>query len=212
MTTTVEKQIGDLLDPILAIFHDRLTATIAGHAASVYLRGAAEMTSWGRTKLRDLPKLFEGPPMQDAINYANKRAAQFITNMEDETKSRLQKVIGDAIKEKRGIRGLARDLRAEFDEGLARDLRAEFDDMTKVRSLVIARTETADSLEAAFMDRSQAMGVTGKEWIVHDPCKICQGNADEGVVPIDHIFSSGDERPPAHPNCRCALAPAMLPS
>jgi hypothetical protein len=75
---------------------------------------------------------------------------------------------------------------------------------------MIARTETADALEQAFMDRSKAMGVTGKEWITHDPCPICEENGAEGVVPIDHIFSSGDERPPAHPNCRCALAPVMI--
>jgi len=54
------------------------------------------------------------------------------------------------------------------------------------------------------------MGVTGKEWVATDPCPICEENEVEGVVPIDHIFSSGDARPPAHPNCRCALAPAML--
>jgi len=198
MPDGLEGEIDDILDPILWTFRDRLTATIAGHAASVYLRGAAEMTSWGRTKLRNLPKLFEGPPMQDAINYANQRAAQLVTKMDEETKDRLRKVIGDAIKEKRGI------------DGLARDIRAEFDNMTTFRSQMIARTETADSLEQAFMDRSKAMGVTGKEWVVSDPCEICQANADEGVVPIDHIFSSGDDAPPAHPNCRCALAPSML--
>jgi len=196
------KEIDDILDPILWTFRDRLRATLQGHSAMAYLRGSAEMVSWGRTKLRDLPILFEQAPMQQAINYANKRAAQLVTRMDEETKVRLAKVIGDAIEQKRGI------------PGLARDIRREFDDMTKFRSQLIARTETADSLESAFLDRSKAMGVTGKEVVTAPegdyPCEICQANADEGTVPIDHIFSSGHTRPPFHPNCVCCLAPVML--
>jgi len=74
---------------------------------------------------------------------------------------------------------------------------------------MIARTESADALEQAFMDRAGDMGINGKEWVTFDPCEICEANEAEGVVPLDHVFSSGDLRPPAHPNCRCALAPVM---
>jgi len=82
--------------------------------------------------------------------------------------------------------------------------------MSKVRAETIARTETCDALESAFMDRAKDMGVTGKEWIVTDPCPICQANGDAGAIPLNDVFPSGDMRPPAHPNCRCALAPVML--
>jgi hypothetical protein len=76
---------------------------------------------------------------------------------------------------------------------------------------MIARTETCDALEKAFMDRAEEMGIEGKEWVTGgEPCEICEENESEGVVPINHVFSSGHERPPAHPNCACALAPARL--
>ena len=196
------KEIDGILDPILATFRDRLSTTLQGHSAMAYLRGSAEMIQWGKTKLTDRPIFYEGPPVQQAINYANKHSAQLVTRMDEETKSRLAKVIGDAIEQKRGI------------PGLARDIRREFDDMTKFRSQLIARTETADALEEAFTERGKAMGVTGKEVITAPegdyPCEICQANADEGVVPIDHIFQSGHKRPPFHPNCICSLAPVML--
>ena len=196
------KEIDEILDPILWTFRDRLSTTLQGHSAMAYLRGSAEMIQWGRTKLTDRPIFYEGAPIQQAIDYANKHSAQLVTRMDEETKSRLAKVIGDAIENKRGI------------PGLARDIRREFDDMTKFRSQLIARTETADSLSEAFMDRSKAMGVTGKEVVTAPegdyPCEICQANADEGTVPIDHIFSSGHTRPPFHPACKCALAPVML--
>jgi len=192
---------GDIFDPILQAFQTQLTAILQGHAINVYLKGSAEVTSWGRT-MGGFPKLYEGPPMQEAINYANTRSAQMVTNMDKVTQDRLAQVVGDAIENKRGV------------DGLARDIRLAFDDMTTSRSQMIARTETADSLEAAFMDRSKAMGVTGKEVVTGDPCEICQAFEEEGVVPIDHEYvydgKSYGERPPFHPNCVCALAPVML--
>jgi SPP1 gp7 family putative phage head morphogenesis protein len=136
--------------------------------------------------------------MQDAINYAKTHTATLIKGLNEETTERMRVTIENAIREKRGI------------DGLARDIRKQFDDMSRVRSETIARTETADALEQSFMDRSKDMGVTGKEWVVTEPCEICQANGDAGVIPINDIFPSGDLRPPAHPRCRCALAPVML--
>lgn len=196
--TKPEKEAGDILDPILATFRARLQAMVGAHAVTAYLRGSAQMIEYGRTILTDRPVFFEGPPMQQAIAYANKHCAQLVTNMDIETKDRLAKVIGDAIQNKRGV------------DGLGRDIRAEFEDMSRARSQVIARTETCDALEQSFMDRSKAIGITGKEWITHDPCPICAANEAEGIVPLSHVFSSGHDRPPVHPNCVCALAPVML--
>lgn len=193
-----KKEIGELLDPILAAFRTRLQVTIMNHAVIAYLKGSAQMVQYGRTITTDKPIFFEGPPMQQAINYANKHSAQLVTKMDAETKDRLAKVIGDAIENKRGI------------PGLARDIRKEFDNMTKYRSELIARTESCDALEQAFMDRADDLGITGKEWVVVDPCPICEENEAAGVIRIDSEFPSGHLRPPAHPNCRCALAPAML--
>ena len=136
--------------------------------------------------------------MQQAMNYAQNRTATLIKGLNDETRDLMRQTIEKAVKEKRGI------------DGLARDLRKTFDDMTKVRSQVIARTETCDALENAFMDRAKDMGVSGKEWIVTDPCPICEDNGNAGAIALNDTFPSGDLRPPAHPNCRCALAPVML--
>jgi len=199
---TLAADLDNFLDPILAAFTDSLQARLNGFVVTAYLRGSAQMVSWGRTK-GGLPKLYEGPPMQEAIDYATKHCATLVTGLNEETKARLAEVIGNAIEEKRGIDGLARDLRAAFKSMTG-------DEMTPGRAQMIARTETCDALEQAFLDRADDMGITGKEWITYDPCEICADNEAEGIVPIDHVFSSGDDRPPAHPNCRCALAPVML--
>jgi len=195
---TLNVDIGDFLDPIPRTFSDSLQIRIQGHLATAYIRGSAQMVEWGRTKLTDRPVFYEGPPIQEAIDYASKHTATLIKGLNDETANRMRTVISNAIKEKRGI------------DGLARDIRKQFNDMSRVRSQTVARTETCDALENSFMDRAKDLGVTGKEWIVTDPCPICEANGNAGIIPINDLFPSGDLRPPAHPNCRCALAPVIL--
>ena len=196
---TLPADINGFIDPILSAFVNDLKYRMNGYLVTAYLRGSAQMVQWGRTKTTDMPIYYEGPPTEQAMNYANKHTATLVKGLNDETRDLMRNTIQKAIKDKRGI------------DGLARDLRRTFDNMSKVRSKVIARTETADALEQAFMDRSKDMGVNGKEvvWPGGD-CDICGDNAAEGAVPIDHVFSSGHTRPPFHPNCRCALAPVML--
>jgi SPP1 gp7 family putative phage head morphogenesis protein len=198
-----EKEAEEILDPILVTFRTRLQAALLNHAVTAYLRGSAQMVEYGRTLTTDRPIYFEGPPMQQAINYANKHTAQLVTKMDVETKDRLAHVIGKAIKDKRGV------------DGLARDIRREFQDMTKYRSQLISRTETADALSQGSYERMKGIGATGKQWITVGDDKVapeCLGNEAEGIVPLDHVFSGGVSRPPQHPNCRCTIAPAMLPS
>jgi hypothetical protein len=195
--SAVEREAEDILEPILRLFQRDLVYRLNGHVASIYLSGSAEMITWGKT-LGGIPIAYEGPPMLQAIDYASEHCAKLITQMDEETKRRLAQVISDGIKNKRGIPGLARDIKSEFAH------------MTRYRSEMIARTETCDALEQSFMDRAETMGVDGKEWVTFDPCEICEANEAEGIVPLDHVFSSGHVRPPAHPHCRCALAPARL--
>ena len=195
---SLSSDINDFLDPILRTFEANLRVRVQGHLVASYLRGSAEMLEWGRTVTTDMPIYYEGPPMRQALAYAQKRTAVLVKGLNNETRDQMRGVIENAIKQKRGI------------PGLSRDLRNQMDDMTKVRAKMIARTETCDALESAFMDRAKDLKVTGKEWVVTDPCPICEDNGNAGVIPIDKPFPSGDMRPPAHPNCRCALAPVML--
>jgi len=195
---TLPADINDFINPILRTFESQLTTRLNGYLVTAYLRGSAEMLEWGRTKTTDMPIYHEGPPMRQAMTYAQKRAALLVKGLNDETREQMRGVIEYAIKQKRGIPGLSRDLRKQFNT------------MSRVRAKVIARTETCDALESAFMDRAKDMKVTGKEWVVTDPCPICEENGNAGVIPIDKPFPSGDMRPPAHPNCRCALAPVMI--
>ncbi len=89
--------------------------------------------------------------------------------------------------------------------------------LMRARSLTIARTETMAAMNAgALQGYKQARGAglleddAGKEWMVTPDdalCAICAPMAEE-AVPLDETFSNGLEGPPAHPQWRCALAPA----
>ena len=47
-------------------------------------------------------------------------------------------------------------------------------------------------------------GATEKSW-VGGTCEACQENADAGWIDMDDTFPSGDDEPPAHPNCDCDI-------
>ena len=147
--------------------------------------------------------IYEGPPMVEAIKHAQTKGAQMAAKYEltPDSANRLAQIVSDGIKNKRGIGGLASDIRKEFP------------DMTTEQARSIAQNETAEALSQASLDNMKDMGVDGKEWVTAGDdrvCKICRGNEAEGVIPVNQAFSSGHMGPPGCENCRCALAPAIL--
>jgi hypothetical protein len=77
----------------------------------------------------------------------------------------------------------------------------------------IARTELMTASNAGRVDGFDAAVADGvdspdsrKEWITGgDPCPDCDP-LDGEIVGWDEQFSSGDDAPPIHPNCRCVIA------
>ncbi len=197
---SVGTETKGILDPLLATFSSTLTTDMEGELAEIYLSGQAEMITWGKTK-GGIPIAYEGPPISDAISWAEKHGARLVTQMDEETKRRLAHTISTGIENKRGV------------PGLARDIKKTFGDMTRYRSQLIARTETAFALSDASLNTMDDMGIEGKEWVTAGDDRVseeCQMNEAEGVIPITQIFSGGTMAPPQHPDCRCSLAPARI--
>ena len=191
------------LNTVLGTFSNELQLVIAGYLAKAYIQGSIEMIQWGKTKTTGRPIFFEGPPMQQAIEWANTNGAAMVTRINDETKAQLSQIISDGIANKRGV------------DGIARDIRAAIADMSTTRSKLIAQTETGNALGQSVIDRSLDMGVNGKEWILGSGgkagnCQLCKKNANAGVIPIDQEFPSGVMTTLQHPGCTCAVVPAMI--
>ncbi len=196
----LNKDIEDALDPLLATFSEPLELEISGQIAETYISGQAEMITWGKTK-GGVPIAYEGPPISQAIDWAEKHGATLVKGLDDVTRERLARTISQGIANKRGI------------PGLSRDIRNTFADMSKYRSELIARTETANALSTASLDSMADMGIDGKEWVTAGDANVsedCEANEAEGVIPVNQAFSGGVMAPPQHPDCRCSVSPARL--
>ena len=77
-------------------------------------------------------------------------------------------------------------------------------------ALTIAQTEMSSAVSVASRELYEESGAELVEWIVADPCDLCQENADVSPIRIDDTFPSGDTEPPAHPNCVCDIAPYVV--
>ena len=83
-----------------------------------------------------------------------------------------------------------------------------FADFSDVRAGMIAQTEVNDAYNRGRVQQAQDLGFDEKAW---DPdgeaCEeTCQPNVDQGYIGMDEDFESGDDAPPAHPNCDCSIS------
>jgi hypothetical protein len=189
-----------ILGPELEVVRANLLKFLNGHLTNIYVSGSMETIAWGKTK-GGVPIAYEGPPISEAISWAEKHGAELVAQMDTETKRRLAQTISDGIKNKRGI------------PGLGRDIRNTFDNMSVYRSKLIAQTETRNALFQASQDRMEDMGITGKEWVlgsggIEGNCAQCLANAAQGIIPVKNSFSTPQGS--IHPGCTCAIAPAKL--
>ena len=88
---------------------------------------------------------------------------------------------------------------------LANMIADEFEGISETRAFMIANTEANQAMSTAQQAFLKENGVATKKWVGAGPntCAICQGNEDQGPIPIDDEFESGDETPPGHPGCEC---------
>ncbi len=136
----------------------------------------------------------------EAALYASIRAGELVTGINQTTQALIADAIQQGIDENLGVQGTS---------SLLRDA---LDGMTTYRSRLIASTEMNDAMSEAMLRKLDRIGVEYKQWITATQCcDECAENEDESPIPIDELFSSGDARPPAHPNCRCAISGALAP-
>lgn len=138
----------------------------------------------------------------NTVAWAREHAAELAQGLSDTT----EQDIRDAI---------ASNLEGDIDQGDAYDeiLDAIGDDD---RAEMIARTETMTASNQGTLtswDQATEAGLlTGdelKEWIATSGCCDECADLDGEQVALDADFSSGDDAPPAHPNCRCTIGMAV---
>jgi len=132
-----------------------------------------------------------------ALDYLQEHALDNATSYSDTMKESI------ALEVQEGVEG------GETIDEISGRIGQFFDDQSDFRAERLARTETIDAYSQGNLEGYRQSGVvSGKEWLADsNACADCQVNEDDGVIDLDATFSSGDDAPPLHPNCECALQP-----
>ena len=137
-----------------------------------------------------------------ARDWASDHAAELVTQINDTTRSQVQQAIVDGYENNRSVAEIA---------GSIEDLGA----FTEDRAALIASTEVRFANSYGALEGYKEAANNGvqlmKEWLAGPgACDDCQDNEDQGPIDLDDEFDSGDDAPPAHPNCRCAVSPVVF--
>ena len=130
----------------------------------------------------------------------------YLDALQDQANYLLNKSSIDETTRNRMI-NLIRDTRtgmATIDE-VAEIIVSEFEGISETRAFSIANTEANQAMSSAQQAFLVENGVATKVWVAAggNTCAICQGNADQGPIPVKDSFDSGDDTPPGHPGCEC---------
>jgi len=126
-----------------------------------------------------------------------------VTDLEDELDDTTQKQLGDTIS-----KSYTGDLTHAAVLGL---VAAQFKEWAGDRSDTVALNEVSEAYHGGAADFVNdwrgGNGPVLKTWETEDdPCDDCQANADMEAIDSEAPFDSGDDEPPAHPNCRCSIS------
>lgn len=197
-----------LSGPLRQVLHDLYTEAylVGDRSAQAVLasagQGVGPVAEWGRWRAGDpqAARLILSADGRD-VGLANllANADVVITSIARGRLDELAAVLADGLEQGRSPDEIGQALR-----GIVDDPR---------RAYMIAVTETTRAVSAATLARYRDSGVEAKEWATaldERVCPLCNGNQGDGVIPVAAVFSSGDDSPPAHPLCRCALMPAVV--
>ena len=135
-----------------------------------------------------------------AVAYTKDYAANTVTGINETSKATLRRVL------ERGV-----DNGWSYDR-VVHNIKETFNTFSTSRARLIAVTEMGNAYQEGNMIVArdlQSAGLTmEKRWLTVGDDAVdpdCNANADEGWIPVDQTFSSGADRPLAHPRCRCVL-------
>lgn len=198
------RRLYEEIDSVLADFALDLPAAERDDLESVLAGVAADSAGLGYAQVGvgevgdDIFEQLNGA----ALAWAKEHAAELVSQISDTTRDDVRSAIADGIASNLSTDEIA-------------DAIAALGAFSPERAVLIAQNEiaTANSQGAlAGYKQASADGVeVMKEWLVaaDDVCDDCQDNADAGPIDLDEDFPSGDDAPPGHPHCRCALSPVV---
>lgn len=134
-----------------------------------------------------------------AKDWLEKNALEHATSINDTVKDQVKQRIVSGVEQGLSANDLA-DSISEF-----------FDKQGGWRALRMARTEVIGGYSGGSLEGyKQSEVVKMKRWLTAGGVDdVCGDNEAQGVLRLEDAFASGDDAPPAHPNCKCVLIPEV---
>lgn len=141
-----------------------------------------------------------GVEVPEALAFAESRAADMITKVDQTTKDIINRIISTGIQEGQDVNTIAKAIQEQFI------------DFGKFRSKLIASQEVGESYEFGKYEQSKAIQKDTKTklekaWITQGDDRVdeevCAPNEAEEYIPLESAYQSGHERPLGHIGCRC---------
>jgi hypothetical protein len=139
-----------------------------------------------------------------AVAYAKQRSAELVATgspkgIMDSTRNGIRNTIVAGLSDAKSAPQIAADIQAS-------------QTFSPERAQLIAETEIKNANSQGVLEAyrlAEANGISlNKYWQTNGGehcCDDCQGNEDQGPIPIDEPFQSGDDCPAAHPGCNCSM-------
>lgn len=141
-----------------------------------------------------------------AVAWLQRVPLERITGINNTTREQMRTILVNAVEHGQSYEKTTQQIAQTFRDYGTPDP----EKLIRSRAHSIAITETGDAYVEGNMTVGSDLQRAGlemeKRWLAEgDACPICSDNADQGWIPFDQAFSSGDDGPTAHTNCRCDL-------
>lgn len=193
------------LDRLMGSFNTLSTEMEEGlvlHTTQAYAKGTTKILGSVPASLR-LAFDLDNPR---AVKFLEKHAADMVTAINDTTRAEMRALLTQATEEGWSYNQTAKVIRDRFD-GFAESKPQEH---IQSRAHLVAVTEARFGYERGNRDVAKSLADAGlemeKSWLTSGDDRVtdeCMANEDEGWIPIDEQFPSGDDEPPRFPGCRC---------
>ena len=181
-------------DQINMIIHAKSKTTIKKNITLSYRRGKQTSSDNPRIRRMGLTIPYEISIIdQEIIRDLELRNFNLVKGATGDMKANMLRVMDEGIRQHKGIRAIARDMRREINQIVDR------------RADLIAQTETAHSYNTAVSKSYQDAGIKQWQWMAalgERTCPVCEANHGQ-------VFNWGDEQPPIHPRCLCTIYPVV---
>lgn len=191
-----------LFDEALEPTRERMTRTISGYVQLGLDAGAGAVAAVaGITGAFTLLN-------PAAVGYADDYAALRVARINDVTRQGIRRLVGEAVGDGWSYQQLAGAIRETYAGFHTPRPQLHIRD----RAELVATTEVGNAYEAGTIGGGRQLEQAGlameKAWLTVGDDRVdpdCAANEAAGWIALSAAFPSGDDRPLAHPACRCTL-------